>query len=139
MRLPLREQGTLIVATRGCDTAPKHPLDSIERQLTAYLRYLTLVPADPREVGIEGAFFRPQPPTPGWKQSELGHLPLHWVSHIMHAYEVVGYRHPSTVTAGQAYNIYWRLAYGLHLLPEPRDNMIERLSEDRIANNTVVS
>jgi hypothetical protein len=58
MHLPLREQGALVVGTRGCDEAPKLPLDSIERQLTAFLRYLVLVPADIREVGIEGEFFK---------------------------------------------------------------------------------
>lgn len=76
--LPLREQGTLVVATRGCDLAPKLPLDSTERQLTGFLRFLTMNPADPREVGTIGGFFQPTPPL-DWKQSELGHYPLHWV------------------------------------------------------------
>lgn len=138
MELPLREQGALVVGLRGCDVAPKIPHDSTERQLTAWLRTCVLVPADPREVGIPGAFFQPYPPT-DWKQSELGHYPLHWVSHLMHAYEIVGYRHPNQQMACDAQLIYRKLVHGLHLVPESRESMIERLSEDRIESGTVVS
>lgn len=139
MRLPLREQGALVVGMRGCDDAPKYPLNSTERELTSYLRWCVLVPADMREVGVPGAFFKPTPPHDGWKQSDLGHYPLHWFTHMMHAFEIVGYRHPNRDIAYHAQVIYRKLVYGLHLVPENRETMIERLSEDRIANNSVVS
>lgn len=138
MALPLREQGALVVGTRGCDESPKYPLNSTERQLTAFLRHCVLVPADPREVGIPGAFFQDAPPRV-WKQSELGHYPMHWVSHLMHAFEIVAYRHPDSRISGQASVIYHKLVAGLHLLPETKEMMISRLSEDRIANDSVVS
>lgn len=139
MELPLREQGTLLTGARGCDTTPKLPLDSSERQLVGFLRYCYMNPADPREVGYEpGAFFQPTPPT-GWKASELGHYPLHWVAHLMHCYEVVAYRHPDAEIAAQAFAIYYAIVRSLHLVCEERDEMIERLSEDRIATGTVVS
>lgn len=138
MDLPLREQGVLLTGVRGCDVAPKRPYASPERQLTAYLRYCFMVPADPREVGIAGAFFQNQPPG-GWAQSDLGHYPVHWYSHIMHAYQVVWVRHPNVSTKLQARTIYYKLVRGLHLMPENPDQMIERLSEDRIASDTVVS
>ncbi len=137
--LPLREQGAIAVGLRGCDLAPKLPLDSTERQLTGFLRYLTMVPADPRELGTLGGFFQPFPPKPGWKQTELEHYPLHWVSHLMHAYEVVGYRHPDLTLGDSAFVIYVRLVEALHLNIESKEQMIERLSEDRIASGTVVS
>lgn len=136
--LPLREQGTLLTGTRGCDLAPKLPLDSTERQLVGFLRFCFMNPADPREVGYPGGFFQPEPPAE-WKQSELGHYPLHWVSHLMHSFEVVAYRHPDDRIAGQAWEIYLKLVHGLHLTPETREQMIERLSEDRIAAGTVAS
>lgn len=136
--LPLREQGALVVGLRGCDLTPKNPLDSTERQLVGYLRHCVLVPADPREVGVVGGFFQPEPPI-GWKQSELGHYPMHYVSHLMHAYEVVAYRHPDPTVKLNGMDIYYKLVRGLHLNPESRHAMIERLSEDRIENGTVVS
>lgn len=136
--LPLREQGTLLTGARGCDLTPKLPLDSTERQLVGFLRFCFMNPADPREVGYVGGFFQPSAPA-DWRQSELGHYPLHWVSHLMHCFEVVAYRHPDERIAGQAWEIYEKLARGLHLAPETREQMIERLSEDRIATGTVVS
>jgi len=138
MKLPLREQGALVVGTRGCDTAPKLPLNSTERQLTGFLRWCVLVPADDREVGITGAFFQCEPPQ-NWKPSELGHYPQHWYAHIMHAYEIVGYRHPHIGLSAEAQKIYRKFVYALHLQPETKDQMIERLSEDRTITNTVVS
>jgi hypothetical protein len=66
----------------------------------------------------------------------------------MHAYEIVAYRHPDNKYVfdnqeeSTAYNcqvIYLKLVHGLHLEPECREDMIRRLSEDRIATGTVVS
>lgn len=139
MTLPLREQGTLLTGVRGCDDTPKLPLDSTARSLVCYLRWTFMNPADPREVDIEpGAFFSSKPPTK-WKASELGHLPQHYYSHLMHCFEVVGHRHPNPATANICREIYWKLVHSLHLIPETKYEMIQRLSEDRIATGEVVS
>lgn len=138
MSLPLREQGTLLTVVRGCDLTPKLPLDSTERQLVAYARFCFMVPADIREVDVVGAFYKSTPPE-DWRASELGHYPLHWFTHLMHAYEVIAHRCPNNVVAANAWGIYDRLVRSLHLLPEPLEHMIERLSEDRIAKGEVVS
>lgn len=140
MELPLREQGTLLTAIRGCDMVPKLPYDSLPRSMTAFIRFLIMNPADPREVGITGAFFQSTPPDlKVHKMSELGHLPEHWYSHMMHSFEVCGYRHPNVKLRKIAYQIYFAMCRNLHLPPESRKDMIKRLSEDRIATNTVVS
>lgn len=150
MELPLREQGTLLTGIRGCDLAPKNvgTIDerygcstgecSPERELVAFLRYCVMNPADPREVDIPGAFFRSTPPDE-WKPSAFGHYPQHWYAHIMHCFEVIGYRCPNDILAVTCFAIYSRLVTNLHLLPESRTEMIERLSEDRIASGNVVS
>lgn len=137
MELPLREQGTLLTCIRGCDLTPKLPLDSVERQLVGFLRYCIMNPADPREVGIKGAFF--QSICPEFKPSVLGHYPLHWIVHIIHSLEVIGYRHPNDIIAKEADLAYREFVHSLHLNPETKKQMINRLSEDRIASNTVVS
>jgi hypothetical protein len=138
MELPLREQGTLLTVIRGCDVVPKEPLDSSARRLTAWLRFAIMVAADPREVDFEpGAFMVSL--SPAFKPSEFGHLPQHWVAHVMHALEVIGYRHPDPNFSGPAWVAYRAFVRGLHLEPESRERMIERLSEDRIATGTVVS
>lgn len=138
MELPLRAQGTLLTGIRGCDLTPKLPLDSTERQLVGYLRNCVMNPADPREIGIVGAFFQPDPPA-NWKASELGHYPQHWVSHIMHCYEVIGYCHPHVEKRVHSIRIYEKIVHSFHLKPETKEEMMERLTEDRIATGTVVS
>lgn len=138
--LGLREQGTLVTGTRGCDLAPKLPLDSIERQLTAYLRWLVGTPYDEREVDSTiGCFMRSVPPDRSWKASELEHYPLHWYAHVMHAFEVVGYRHPDLHHREWCLIIYRRLVHALHLTPETQSEMAGRLDEDRIATGEIVS
>lgn len=139
MALPLREQGTLLTAVRGCDLTPKYPLDSPERHLAAWVRWCFMNPADPREVDFEaGCFFRSLPP-PKFKPSSIGHYPLHWVAHVMHAVEIVAFRHPDPAVARDAASIYYQLCRSLHLPTESKGQMIARLSEDRIANGSVVS
>ncbi len=150
LKLPLREQGTLLTGVRGCDLSPKI-LDCInekygcstgegsnERQLVAFLRYCFMNPADAREVDMPGAFFKSIPPK-DWKPSQFGHYPLHWYSHIMHCFEVVGYRHSDISIRTIAISIYKRMATSLHLNVETKYEMIARLSEDRIFNGNVVS
>lgn len=131
--LPLREQGVLLSGMRGCDLTPKKPLDSPERQLVSYLRYVVCVPNDEAEVGAApGAYMQPNPPPDEeWTPSELGHYPLHWYAHVMHSYQVVGFRHPSRETRLIAERIYRRFVHSLHLEPEPMVVMVERLSEER--------
>lgn len=138
MELPLRFQGSLNVATRGCDLTPKQPLESHERELVEWIRYCVMNPADPREIDAEpGAFF--QSTAPKFKWSEFGHYPLHWVAHVAHALEVIGYCHPDSRIAGTAGAMYRAFAHSMHMLPETAPQQWERLTEDCIANATVVS
>lgn len=139
MELPLREQGTLMTAVRGCDFTPKYPLDSPERVLVAAIRFAFMVPADPREVDAEIGCFMVSAIPSDFKPSALGHYPLHWVTHIMHAAEVIAYRHPIVGMQTAWYRLYSGLCRMLHVLPENRDEMIARLSSDRIATGEIVS
>lgn len=144
MELPLRYQGTLLTAVRGCDDEPKQWTStgvaySPGRRLTAFIRYCFLNPADIREVGREeGSFFMPDPPSP-FKPSEFGHLPQHWYSHAMHALEIIGYCHPNLELKYEAHKLYIDMVRNLHLVPESWEEMEIRLTEDRIAKGTVVS
>jgi len=139
MELPLREQGTLLTCVRGCDLTPKLPLDGTARHLVAFLRFSFMTAADVREVdAAPGCFFRSTPPRE-WKASELGHFPQHWISHVMHASEVVGWRHPDRRIGGQAWGVYETIVRSLHLHPENFEQFVARLSEDRIESGEIVS
>lgn len=139
--LPLREQGSLLTCIRGCDLVAKRPLDSMPRRLVAALRYNVLVPADEREVDSEpGSFMsRKIPGTSEFKPSDLDQYPMHWIAHIMHGMEVLAYRHPDTTISCAWYNLYAKMVHALHLNVETRQQMIDRLSEDRISSQNVVS
>jgi len=142
--LPLRFQGTLLTAVRGCDIEPKSwtrtgVAYSPSRRITAYIRWCFMNPADPREVDIEeGSFFQSSHPDP-FKPSEFGHEPQHWYAHVMHALEIIGYHHPSASVQGEAWILYQQMVKSLHLNVETKQQLWDRLTEDRIANDTVVS
>lgn len=144
MALPLRYQGTLLTAVRGCDDEAKQWTKtgvsySPGRRTTAFIRWCFMNPADVREVDREeGSFFMSTPPEP-FKPSQFGHLPLHWYSHVMHALEIIGYEHPSGEVRVIASRMYFQMVHALHLNPESTAQQRERLTEDRIANGTVVS
>lgn len=144
MELPLREQGTLLTAVRGCDFEAKTWTSrgvsySPGRRLTAFIRYCFMNPADPREIDYEeGSFFQSQPPNP-FKPSEFGHLPQHWYSHAMHALEVIAYRSSDDFNRRSAMDLYVDMVHNLHLEPESAIKFENRLSEDRIAKRNVVS
>jgi hypothetical protein len=142
-KLQLREQGTLLTSVRGCDDEPKQWTDtgfaeSPGRRLTAFIRWCFMNPADPREVDIPGAFFQSLPPYP-FRPSEFGHLPQHWYAHVMHALEVIGYRHPDAIVQMMARDCYLAMVKNLHLNPEKKEQMEERLGDDRIKKGQVVS
>jgi len=143
MELPLRHQGTLLTAVRGCDLEPKQWTamgfsDSPGRRLTAFIRYCFMNPADDREIDIPGAFFQSTPPA-NFKPSEFGHLPLHWYTHVMHALEIIAYHHVDARVQATASLLYRKMVDGLHLNAETKEQQWERLTEDRLAAGTVVS
>lgn len=144
MELPLRFQGTLLTAVRGCDVEPKAwtktgVVYSPGRRITAFIRYCFMNPDDAREIDAEeGAFFMSMPPVP-FKPSDFGHLPQHWYSHVMHALEVIGYYHPDATTSFRANKMYLGMCHSFHLRPETKEQQWERLMEDRIEKGTVVS
>lgn len=144
MELPLRFQGTLLTAVRGCDDEPKSWTStgvafSQGRRITAFIRWCFMNPADPREVDVEeGAFFMSTPPKP-FKPSQFGHLPQHWYAHVMHGLEVIAYHHPSALTKDRALYLYGAMVHNMHLNIETEEQQWMRLTEDRIAKGTVVS
>jgi hypothetical protein len=144
MKLPLRFQGTLLTAVRGCDVAAKQwtrtgVAYSPERRLTAFIRCCFMNPADAREIDAEeGAFFMSTPPD-NFKPSEFGHMPEHYYAHAMHALEIIGYYHPDDFKRTAAHICYLKMVHNLHLQPESKQQQWERLTEDRIAKGEVVS
>ena len=145
-KLTLREQGSLICAARNCDLTPKLPLDAPERVLTAALRYAFMLPFDEREVDSEKGCFMISQNNPDFirlvqkfKVSWLAHYPLHFVQKQWLACEVLAYRMPNEIASGDWLILYHKICQGLHVNPETKEQYLTRLTEDRIASNSVVS
>lgn len=159
MDLPLREQGVLLAGIRGCDTVVDQftlsqvptgsfgtetvwrPVPHPTKIVVRMLRYSVCNPADPREVGTDGAFmadwreikFNPRT----WPVKCLDNLPTHFSTHLMHAVQVCAYRHPDVAESYMWHNLYRRIVSHMHLDPEGPYAMITRLSADRVASGEV--
>lgn len=130
-RLGLRHQGVLLTAVRGCDTAPK---DDPGKMFVRCYRSAILRPhcGDPLKART---FIESVGP---WElekrftafRKDLDHYPHHYVMHLAHAIEVVGYKHPDPLVGEPWKFMYQRLCRGLHLNPETEWEMDERLDAD---------
>lgn len=135
--LPLRHQGVLMTAIRGCDGAPK---EDSSKTLSRMIRRAILNPADQRETLNGGGFF-------GFKPEKLvedviaflhslDQYPLHYVMHMCHASEVIGYKHPEKEFRDFFAVVYQMMVYTFHLMPESEAQMDHRLTLDRVAAGT---
>lgn len=139
MRLPLRQQGTLLTAIRGCDLTPKYPLDSTERNVTAFIRYSVMTPFDVREIDYtSGCFMQSRIDFDIFRPSAFGHYPNHFVMHLIHALEVIAYQSDSELCSNDALRAYQMFVKSLHLHIETPNQMEARLNEDRISLNNVI-
>lgn len=139
MDLPLRQQGTLLTAVRGCDLTPKFPLDSIERNVTAFIRNSVMNAFDEREVDSEvGCFMQSRIDFDKLKPSVFGQYPLHYVTHLIHALEIIAYQCPIALTSTDALYAYNKFVNSLHLNSETKIQMIQRLNQDRIKDGCIV-
>lgn len=129
--LGLRHQGVLLTSVRGCDTAPKHDASKL---LTRCIRNeilnphcgnakkaATFIEAVPEDVLIQrfGDFRR-----------NLDHYPHHYVMHIVHTIEIIGYKHPDPRIAYNWRMFYKYLCRGLHLNLETEEELDRRLNAD---------
>lgn len=138
MRLPLRYQGVLLTAMRGCDGAARQDTSKV---LIRGVRWATLNPADIRELSYKGGFmsFDTEELLPAVRQfaKNCDEYPLHFVLHLMHAIEVVGYKHPDPRVRPLFYKAYVNIARSFHLQPESCEALEARMLEDRIATGNV--
>lgn len=136
-RLGLRHQGVLVSAMRGCDLAPRHDPSKLAQRL---LRGAVLEPHC-------GRFVKPvsyiviEPDIKIWRDtmdafiSSWDHYPNHYVMHFIQAVEIIGYHGPvmSPVFADRWFQLYIKTANILHLNPESKEQLDQRLNADEQA------
>lgn len=133
MQLPLRHQGVLLTCVRGCDTAPKHDPSKL---FTRCLREKILNPfvGDSKKA----ATFIEWVPTEVFHErftafrKNLDHYPHHYVMHVIHAIQVIGYKHSDEDTRIVFKACYLLLCKGLHMKYENEAEMDRRLTLDEI-------
>lgn len=134
MELGLRHQGVLLTAVRGCDTSPKN--DASKMFIRSYrAKVLNCHCGDPRkaatfieEVGLDGELDRFR-----LLRKNVDHLPHHYLMHLIHAIEIVGYKHPDQKVREQWSWFYYKLVHGLHLVQETEEQLDQRLNADEAA------
>jgi hypothetical protein len=151
--LTMMQQSVLLTAVRGPDGLPKY--HSVKYVLRWYRRCILLssfmgqVIPDPI-MSDGGSFLGPSavdhPTVPGrsilaWRSAmdqritdymrSLDEVPHHFQLHLLHAIEIVGYKHPDPDIRGWWRRVYERLAHDMHLWPETEAQMDARLGDTR--------
>lgn len=131
--LGLRHQGVLLGAVRGCDTAPKgDPSKHFVRMLRGMI--LNAHCGDPKKAQtyIDDPFGDYD-----WLRTRfddfrknLDHYPHHYVMHVIHAIEIIGYKYPDEIVGAIWLTMYFRLCRGLHVPPEGEEELDARLNAD---------
>ena len=58
-------------------------------------------------------------------------IPHHFQMHLMHAIEILGYKHPQRHIGDWWHRVYVRLVRALHLAPETKEELDKRLGDTR--------
>lgn len=130
-KLGLRHQGVLMTVIRGCDTAPK--VDA-SKDLTRLVRSVLLNthcdnPDDAKSF-IETCSLTETLRRMNAFADNLDHYPHHFVMHMIHAVEVIGYCHPDEATRSVWQGFYIIFCNGLHVPFESKAEMDRRLDAD---------
>lgn len=155
--LPMMQQTVLLTAVRGPDGVEKY--NSVKYLLRWYRRCLLLSATDGKVLDDPysengGSFTGPswEHPSlliygavggvlPRWEEHMdnvvgaylrgLDGIPHHFHMHLMHAIEIMGYRHPDVRIGAWWMGVYYRLVSDMHLHPETREELDRRLGDTR--------
>lgn len=145
--LPMMQQTVLLTAVRGPDGLPKY--GAVKMLLRWYRRCVLLSAIDGRTLtnpseSLGGSFTGPSLPgimTTYWENPmddvvseylrSLDAIPHHFQLHLMHAVEILGYKHPDHKIRLWWGHVYLRLVNDMHLHPETVAELNERLGDSR--------
>ena len=136
--LPLQQQSVLLLAARGPDgLAKSHPCKDVQRayrgtvllaarygrslewgeRADSFMSLDQFADAAVWQDVIDSFFF--------W----VDDLPHHFLMHLLHAAEIIGYKHPDVRFRSRWNEFYRRAVHDLHLNPETEEQMDARLSD----------
>lgn len=151
--LPLMQQTVLLSAVRGCDGMAKYhkakPLVRWYRRcilLSAFDGATLLSPFSPGGGSFAGPIIggmdeKSAPYNEPHRELLLktstddfivsrDDMHMHYFTHMMHAFQIVGYKHPIKEIQSFWREVYCRMVYSLHLWPESQGEMDKRLGDN---------
>jgi len=128
--LTFQQQALLMTAMRGPDNAPK---DCVAKEIVRYLRGVVLKPAGDWKGKNDNDFM--------WGDWDIFYgrilafwrshdeYPHHFIMHLLHSAEVIGYKHPTRYIRDYWHIFYQRGCKSFHLTPETEIAMDQRLND----------
>lgn len=138
LNLPIQQQSVLFLAGRGPDGIPKyHPCKHVQR---AYRGTVLTAAAfgRPLAYGEEGDSFmclKTFGDLGAWNRVvddfflTIDELPHHFIMHLIHAAEIIGYKHPDVRFRFRWEGFYQRACVDMHVRPETDEEMDLRLCD----------
>jgi hypothetical protein len=137
--LPFQMQALLLTAVRGPDGTCKH---NHAKAVTRYLRGAVIKPAGKWSSANNNDFM--------WGEYNLfqnyadafwhdhDEYPHHFIMHLIHCAEVIGYYHPKQVIRESWNKFYLSACESFHMNPESQDQLAERLNDFGVGyHNTI--
>lgn len=148
MELPMMQQTVLLTTVRGPDGLPKyHPTKFVLRWyrrcilLSALDGKILTDPIEPNGGSFTGPSVTLDDPRQAWQWHmdervteylrSLDEVPHHFQLHLLHAVEILGYKHPDARVRHWWNVVYERLVHDMHLWPETEAQLDARLGDSR--------
>ena len=136
--LTLMQQTVLISAVRGADTLAKHHLSKYLLRwyrrcvlYSAFDRCVISDPHDPRGGSFTGPIEAPSLDQLGTDYlTSVDELPFHFHMHLIHAAEILGYKHPDLAIREWWHQFYSAAVRDMHLHPESENELDVRLGDN---------
>lgn len=123
--LTLKQQTVLLSALRGCDGKSK---EDPSKTVTRNLRYVLLKNAD------NGTSFMKTEECLNKKFEmfikNIDSYPMHFLFHLSHAVEIIGYKHPEEGVRELWMGVYKGICNACHMNPETEKQLDNRLSDN---------
>jgi len=122
--LSFKQQSVLLSSLRG----PDHTYCPNIKKVTKWIRGILQNNADPSK----NYMARGELPHPKELEKEIEFCSVHYATHLLHALEIIGYKHSDEMVSGQANRYYTYFTSEIfHLNPETSEQLSKRL-EDRV-------
>lgn len=122
--LTWKMQTVLMSSLRGCDTVSKN---DTSKQFTRFIRNAFLKNAG--EPNSEFITHKLSDDVIYAFSKEFDQYPIHYILHLMNAFEIIAYKHPDLYTAELAYKVYETMVHAFHMNIEDVSEMNFRLRD----------